>query len=68
MPNSIDPASLSNMPLKLRRAAAGDFTVAIAGLVVGRIMLKPEQGGSGVWFWTLTGPYIPPALQPGNGD
>lgn len=68
MPASIDPETLEGLPLMLRQAAAGDYTVAIAGRLAGRIMLKPVSGGRGVWFWTLTGPYIPPQLQPGNGD
>lgn len=64
----IDPASLVSQPLRLRRTAEDDFAVLVADLIAGRIMRKAVAGGFEVWFWTLTGPYVPPQLRPVQGD
>lgn len=68
MPSHLNPATLAGKPLMLRRLAAGDFAVRVDGRLLGRIMRKPVAGGSVVWFWTLTGPYVPPELRPGDGE
>lgn len=64
----IDPASLLEHPLMLRTIGEGDFAIVVAGLPLGRIMRKPVSGGKEVWFWTLTGPYVPESLFPKDGD
>ena len=66
--SKIDPSTLVGQPLRLRRTAAGDYSVVIGDLPAGRIMRKPVAGGSEVWLWTVTGPYLPPGLQPAAGD
>ena len=48
--------------------APDDFAVRIDGRLLGRIMAKPMAGGSVVWIWTITGPYLPPELRPASGD
>jgi hypothetical protein len=42
--------------------------ILIDGLVAGRIFNQPRSDGKTVWFWSVTGPYIPPELQPTNGE
>lgn len=64
----IDPARLVSQPLRLRRTAEDDYAVVVADLIAGRIMRKPIAGGVEVWFWTMTGPYVPPQLRPLSGD
>jgi hypothetical protein len=64
----VDPASLKDVPLMLKQLADGDFSVRVAGRLAGRIMAKPLAGQHEVWFWTITGPYIPLDLQPSSGD
>jgi hypothetical protein len=31
-------------------------------------MAKPVSGSRVMWFWTVTGPYVPGDLQPASGD
>jgi hypothetical protein len=64
----INPATLQDNPLMLRRIGPDDFAVTVGGLPAGRIMAKPLAGSRVVWFWTVTGPFVPGALQPGDGE
>ena len=64
----IDVTALNGKPLMLRRIGEDDYAVRIEEMSMGRIMLKPVSGGSVVWLWSVTGPYLPPELQPGSGD
>lgn len=64
----IDPARLVSLPLRLCRTAEDDYAVLVADLIAGRIMRKAVAGGVEVWFWTVTGPYVPPQLRPAQGD
>lgn len=64
----IDPATLEGQPLILKTAAPNDYTVMVLDRIAGRIMAKPVTGGRTVWFWTVTGPYLPDRLRPGDGD
>ena len=64
----VEVASLMAQPLMLRRIAEDDYTVRCGALTVGRIMLKPLSGSRAMWLWSVTGPYLPPELQPGSGD
>ncbi len=64
----VNIAPLHGKPLILRRIGEDDYSVRVADLSVGRIMLKPVSGGSAVWLWSITGPYMPPQLQPSSGD
>ena len=64
----VDPATLLEQPLMLRRIGDDDFAIAVAGLALGRIMKRPLSHGRAVWTWTLTGPYVPQSLHPTSGD
>lgn len=64
----VHPFKLIDQPLRLRRTAGDDYTVLVADLTAGRIMRKPMAGGGENWLWSLTGPYLPPGLQPSYGD
>lgn len=68
MSRYIDPATLEGQPLILKAAAPNDYTVMVLDRIAGRIMAKPVTGGRTVWFWTVTGPYLPERLRPGDGD
>jgi len=68
VPLYLDPATLEGQHLLLKETAVGDYSVSILDHRAGRIMLKPVSGGREVWFWTITGPYIPTDLQPSHGD
>lgn len=68
MPHYVDPASFEGQPLILKRYAEGDYGVVVRDLVAGRIMHQPRSFGQKVWFWTVTGPYLPDQLQPSNGE
>jgi hypothetical protein len=63
----VAPGSLKDRPLVLKARAAGDYNVRINGPLAGRIMLKSVSDGREVWFWTITGPYIPVDMLPSNG-
>jgi hypothetical protein len=55
----------------LRRTFSGavdDYEVRIGGVTLGRIMLRNKSFGQSLWFWTLTGPYVPATLQPSHGE
>ena len=64
----IDPSSLIGQPLRLRRIGEDDHVVLVRDLTSGRIMSKTMAGGTTAWFWTVTGPYLPPELQPASGE
>lgn len=68
MPHYVDPASFEGEPLFLKRQAEGDYAVIVRDMVAGRIMHQPRSFGQKVWFWTVTGPYLPEQLQPSNGE
>ena len=42
--------------------------VLVDGLCAGRIMCRLRSFGEVVWTWSITGPYVPPELQPASGD
>jgi hypothetical protein len=67
---AIFPQMFTDQPLILKttyEGAENDHTVRCAGHLVGRIMLTPMSGGAKRWLWILTGPYLPPELQPSQG-
>ena len=67
---TIFPQIFTDQPLILKttyEGAANDHAIHCAGHLVGRIMLTPMSGGAERWLWTLTGPYLPPGLQPSQG-
>lgn len=68
MPLYVDPATLDGQQLLLHRINTDDYSVRVLGLVVGRVMVRLGAGGRVVWFWTLTGPYLPVDLQPSSGE
>ena len=68
---AVDPEHLANRPWTMRRTwpdARDDFVVLVDGLSAGRIMCSARSFGEIVWFWSITGPYVPPELQPARGD
>ena len=68
MSRYVDPATLEGQPLILKVIGAQDYSVRVLDRVAGRITIKPLSGGRTVWFWTVTGPYLPGHLRPGDGD
>lgn len=68
MPTYLDPATLEGQQLTLHRLADDDYAVRVLDHLAGRIMAKPVSGGRVIWFWTMTGPYLPADLQPSQGD
>lgn len=68
MPLYLDPATLEGQQLTLHRIGADDYAVQVADHGAGRIMAKPLAGGRVVWFWTITGPYLPENLRPAQGE
>ncbi len=64
----VDPATLLEQPLMLRKIGDDDYGVAVAGLALGRIVKRDISAGREIWTWTLTGPYIPQSLHPTYGD
>jgi hypothetical protein len=68
MPNYVDPFAFEGQPLMLKKRAHDDYAVTVADRVAGRIMAQARSGGRKVWFWTVTGPYLPDHLRPSNGD
>ena len=64
----LDPATLEGQQLTLQAIGADDYSVRVLDHLAGRIMAKPLAGGRVVWFWTLTGPYLPVDLQPSSGE
>ena len=64
----IEPATLEGQPLILKAMAPDDYSVRVLERFAGRIMAKPVSGGRVVWFWTVTGPYVPSHLQPSHGE
>lgn len=68
--STIHPRQFDGQPLLLKTTydgAENDFAVHCAGHAVGRIMRSDLSGAVESWLWTITGPYIPPALQPSQG-
>lgn len=64
----LDPATLEGQQLVLHRVGVNDFADGVADHAAGRIMARSVSGSRVLWFWTLTGPYMPSHLQPSNGD
>jgi hypothetical protein len=67
---AIYPQQFQDHPLVLRttyEGAANDHAILCAGHLLGRIMLTPMSGGAESWLWAITGPYIPPEVQPSHG-
>ena len=68
MTNFIDPARFTDKTFTYRAIGMDDFSLRIDGLEAGRLMRMTLSFQRVVWFWTLTGPYMPPELQPTNGE
>jgi putative SOS response-associated peptidase YedK len=48
--------------------AKDDYAVNVRDLPAGRIRRDVKSGNRMTWLWTVTGPYVPPELQPGHGE
>jgi len=68
LPQYLNPTTLIGQQLTLHTVGADDYAVRVLDHPAGRIMAKPVSGGQVVWFWTLTGPYLPEHLRPSQGD
>lgn len=64
----LDPIAFDGARFSLKRIGDEDYEVLADGLATGRIMRRDLAGGRAVWFWTLTGPYIPQTLATTSGD
>lgn len=64
----VEPATLEGQALILKAMAPDDYGVRVLDRLAGRIMAKPLSGRRVVWFWTVTGPYVPSHLQPSHGE
>ncbi len=54
--------------LTLKRIGQDDFAVLADNRSAGRIMRKPKAFGASVWFWSVTGPFVPASLHPSHGE
>jgi len=71
MPTQTDPARFTDKPFTRQptfKEPVNDFRVMIDGLTAGRVMQVKLSHGVVKWLWTVTSPYLPPELQPGNGQ
>lgn len=71
MPTQTDPARFNDKAFTRKptfKNAVNDYRVLIDGLTAGRIMEMRLSFGVVKWLWTVTGPYLSPELQPGNGQ
>lgn len=63
-----EPDIFSGQPMHLARSADDDYRVTIAGHTAGRIFRTMRGSHRCIWFWTVTGPYLPGARLTGSGD
>lgn len=56
MPAYVDPVSLHDAPLMLKRIAEDDYAVMIKDMREGRIFAGMSPGMVMMWTWTITGP------------
>jgi hypothetical protein len=68
MHHRLKPEIFVDQPLHLARSGENDFRVMVAGHTAGRIFQTLRGSGKHVWFWTVTGPYLPDAQLNGSGD
>ena len=68
MVSYIFPDRFQGVPFIRKEIATNDHCILIDGLVAGRIVSQSRSHGKSVWFWTVTGPYIPSELLPSNGE
>lgn len=66
MVSYVDPATLKDEPLRLKRIADADYSVMVKDMRAGRIMATMTTDNTVVWLWTVTGPYVP-ADMPATG-
>ena len=70
LPIKVDPARFTDKPFTRRMTwpdAVDDYQAVIDGLVAARISITMFSGSIPKWSWSITGPYIPPELQPSQG-
>ena len=68
--SAIQSRQFDGQPLILKTTydgAENDFAIHCAGHAVGRIKQSDLSGAVESWRWSITGPFIPPALQPRQG-
>ena len=68
MTTFIDPARFTDKSFTRRTRATDDYAIMIDGMVAGRLMRQALSFQRVVWFWSVTGPYMPPELQPTHGE
>lgn len=47
----------------MRPVSESEFRVEVDGLPVGQIIARRRSFGRVVWFWSLTGPHLPAAME-----
>jgi hypothetical protein len=74
MNSSVDPTRFIGQDLVLKATIIGgstapeDYVAVSDGLTVARIVRQQKSFGRSSWDWTITGPYLPPAMGQGNGS
>lgn len=63
----VNMEDVRDLPLSLKLLASEDYQVRIGKWNVGRILADMAPSAVPVWTWTITGPYVPPSLQPAYG-
>ncbi len=58
----LDADRLQRGQLSLAPLGAGEFQVLAAGLPAGQIISRRRSFGRVVWFWSLSGPHLPHAM------
>ena len=69
-PIKVDPARFTDKPFTRRLTwpeRENDYVAIIDGLRAARIEVTMFAGSIPKWTWSITGPYIPPELQPSQG-
>ena len=67
MRSYVDTRRLDGHALQFHAVAPGSFGVRVGGLTAGAIALTLSTRGER-WCWRVTGPLLPAALQPGDGE
>ena len=63
----VDTSTLDGKSLQFHATGPGVFGARARGFVAGAIVLRLAAKGDH-WRWSLTGPFLPVALQPAGGE
>ncbi len=62
MTRRLEAHELAHATLSLKPIGDSDFQVEACGLIVGQIIARRRTFGRVVWFWSLSGPHLPPTM------